>query len=280
MKFLLQTNSGSYAEVVSSTLKDMLGNLLSTVPKVVVAISIFVIGYIAAKIVAKIIRKALEKVGIDKVGEKLNEIDIVQKANLDVKISGVVSKIIYYILILLFTIVSTSILGIPEISNLVTDIFTFIPNLIVALIVLILGTLLADTLRKFIQTALTSLGISSAGLISSFLFYFLFINIVILALNQAKIDTSFLSQNISIIIGGIVLAFAIGYGLASKDVMANLVASFYSKDIFQIGQKITLDGVTGIVSDVNKSSVILKTDTGKVMFPLSQATNSKVEFHD
>jgi hypothetical protein len=148
------------------------------------------------------------------------------------------------------------------------------------MIVLILGTLLADILRKGIHTALTSLGISSAGLISSFLFYFLFINIVIVALSQAKIDTSFLSQNISIIIGGIVLAFAIGYGLASKNVMANIIASFYSKDQFQIGQKVTIDGITGVVNDISKSALTIKTKTGRVMFPLSQATNTKVEYHD
>lgn len=274
MKFLLQV------DVISDAVQGMVKNLFDTVPNVVMAIVIFFIGYIIAKIVAKIIRTALEKIGIDKVAEKLNEIDIVQKANMDIKFSAVLSKFVYYILLLFFTIVSTSVLGIPEVSNLVTDIFTFIPNLIVALIVLVLGTLLADALRGFINTALTSLGISSAGLISSFLFYFLFINVVIVALGQAKIDTSFLSQNISIIIAGIVLAFAIGYGLASKDVMANIVASFYSKDVFQVGQKVTIEGVTGIVNEVSKSSLILKTDTGKVLFPLSQATNTKVEFHD
>lgn len=277
MKILLQVEQ---VDVVKNALFDMISKFAQTVPNVFMALIIFIIGYIIAKIIAKIVKKALKKVGVDAIGEKLNEIDIVQKANMDIKISDIASKFLYYFILLFFTVASTSVLGIPEISNLVTDIFTFIPNLIVALIVLILGTLLADMLRKVISTALTSLGISSAGLISSFLFYFLFINVVIVALGQAKIDTSFLSQNISIIIGGIVLAFAIGYGLASKDVMANIVASFYSKDQFEVGQKITIDGETGIVNEVKKNALIIKTETGKVMFPLSHATNTKVEYHD
>ena len=264
MKFLLQV------DVMRDALLDMVRKFAETVPNVFMALVIFIIGYIISKIVSKIVHTALKKVGIDNIGDKLNEIDIVQKANMDIKISVIASKFLYYFMMLFFAIAATSVLGIPEISNLVSDIFTFIPNLIVALIVLILGTLLADMLRKGIHTALNSLGVSSAGLISSFLFYFLFINIVIVAL----------SQNISIIIGGIVLAFAIGYGLASKDVMSNIVASFYSKDQFQIGQKVTIDGVTGVINDVSKSALTIKTETGRVTFPLSQATNTKVEYHD
>ncbi|MFT6336320.1 MAG: hypothetical protein ACJATI_003079 [Halioglobus sp.] len=274
MKFLLKI------EIMQTALSDMLTNFGGTLSNVLKALVIFFIGYIIAKIVAKAIKTALKKIGIDKLGEKLNEIDIVHKANIDIKFSEVISKMVYYIMMLIFTVAATSVLGIPEISDLVTDIINFVPNLIVAIIVLFLGTLLADRLRKFVDTALKSLGVASSGLISSFLFYFLFINIVIVALSQAKIDTSFLSQNISIIIGGIVLAFAIGYGLASKDVMSNIVASFYSKNQFQIGQKVTIDGVTGIISDVSKSVLTIKTETGRVTFPLSQATNTKVEYHD
>jgi hypothetical protein len=277
MKFLLQVEQ---FDLIRNALMDMITKFAKNVPNVFMALIIFIIGYIIAKIVAKIVGKALSKVGANKIGEKLNEIDIIEKANMDIKISDIASKFLYYFILLFFTVASTSVLGIPEISNLVTDIFTFIPNLLVAIILLILGTLLADMIRKVIHTGLSSLGIASAGLISSMLFYFLFINIVIVALGQAKIDTSFLSQNISIIIGGVVLAFAIGYGLASKDVMANVVASFYSKDQFQTGQKITIDGETGIVSEVNKNSLIIKTESGKVMFPLSHATNTKVEYHD
>ena len=276
MKFLLQGN----ADLVTDALKSMVTQLAETTPKVIIALVLFFVGYIISKILAKVIKSSLQKVGIDKLADKLNEVDIVQKANMDIKFSDVLSKIVYYVLMLFFAIAATSVLGIPEISQLVSDIFAFIPNLIVALVVMVLGTLLADTLRKVVSTALSSLGVASHGIISSGLFYFVFINVVVLAMSQAKIDTQFLSQNISIIIAGIALAFAIGYGLASKDVMANMVASFYSKDQFQIGDKITIEGVTGVVSNITKNNMTIKTESGRVVFPLSKAVNQKIEFHD
>lgn len=265
---------------MEKALGEMLSNLLNTGTKVVFAIFIFVVGYFICKIISKAFRKALEKIGVDKIGDKLNEIDIVQKANMDIKISLVLSKIIYYFLMLFVAVAATSVLGIPEISNLVADILNFIPKLVVALIVLVIGILIADALRKMVLTGLKSLGVPSAGIISSVVFYFLFINIVISALSQAEINTEFLSQNISIVIAGIVAAFAIGYGLASKDVMANMIASFYTGKQFQIGDNITIDDVTGVISNIDKSSLTIKTETGKVMFPLNKAVNQKVEFHD
>lgn len=267
-------------DVMSKAISDMVSNLMKTVPNVVSAIVIFVVGLIVCKIIAKVVKTALSKIGVDKIGEKLNEIDIVQKANMDIKISTVLSKIIYYFLLLFFTVAATSVLGIKEISELVADIFAFIPKLVVALIVLVLGMLIADALRKIIHTGLKSLGVSSAGLISSVVFYFLFINIVISAMGQAEINTEFLSRNISIVISGVVAAFAIGYGLASKDVMANLIASFYSSKQFTVGQKVTIDSVTGVITEVDKSTITIKTETGKVMFPLNKAVNQKVEIHD
>ena len=130
--------------LMKDALYDMVSKLFKTVPNVVMAVVIFIVGIIISKIVAKVIKKTLEKIGIDKIGEKLNEIDIVQKANMEIKISSVLSKIIYYFLMLLFAVAATSVLGIPEISQLFADIFNFIPRLIVALIVLVLGTLIAD----------------------------------------------------------------------------------------------------------------------------------------
>jgi len=78
----------------------------------------------------------------------------------------------------------------------------------------------------------------------------------------------------------VIAAFAIGYGLASKDTMSNLLASFYGKNIFKNGDKVTIDGVTGVVSDIDKTKITLRTENSTVIIPLSKATGNKIELHD
>jgi len=207
---------------------DMLNNMFSIIPNVLKALIFFIIGYIISKLIAKGLEKTLKKLRVDELGDKLNEIDMVSKANADIKLSKIFSKAIYYFLLLFFLVAASDILNMPAISEVFKGIFDFFPKAITALLIIILGLLFAEFMRKILETAMKSLGISSAALISNFIFYFLFVNIFILALSQAEINTDFLSQNLSLIIGGVVAAFALAYGLASRDVVANYVASFYA----------------------------------------------------
>jgi len=265
---------------MTGALTGMVAQFMAAIPGIVGAIVIFVVGFIVAKIVAKIITKALEKIQIDRLGDKLQEIEIVDKSNLKFKISAILGKIVYYFLLLFFAVIATDILGMPAVSQIVTDIFNFIPKLIMALVILVIGLLASDAISKIIYSTCNSLGIPSAKLLSTFVFYFLFINIFILALTQANINTEFLSQNISILIGGAILAFSIGYGFASKDIVANLLASFYSKDKFQLGDTITFEGEKGQITNIDRSTLTIQGEGKKIVFPLSKLTNQKVEIHN
>ncbi|MEE9371702.1 MAG: mechanosensitive ion channel domain-containing protein [Saprospiraceae bacterium] len=265
--------SGSLTEGLSSMLKSM----MSAVPSFLLAIAIIIIGVLISKVISKVVRKLLSKVGIDKLGEKLNEIEIVQKLNTEVKISTVFSKIIYYFLLLIFIIAATDVLNMAAISDLVMSAFNMIPKLLVGLVILIFGTLLSDGVKNLVSAALESLGIPSAKLISTFLFYFLLVNVIISAIAQADINTAFLEQNLSIVIGGIVVAFAIGYGLASKDMVANFLGSFYAQGKIKIGDTITVDGSSGLVVDIDRNSLILESEGSQIIVPLSIILKQKLE---
>lgn len=260
-------------------LTDMLSNFMAAIPGIIGAIFVIIIGLIVSKIIRKVVEKLLIKIQIDKIGDKLNEIDIIDKSNIKIKISSLLSSIIYYFCILIFLVGATDVLGMESISALVSKAVALIPNIVTALIILVIGILVSDGIKGIVTTTCESLGIPSAKLIGNLLFYFLFITVVILALSQAGIQTNFLEQNLSILIGGVAFAFAIGYGFASKDVVSNFLASYYSSDIVKVGDTISLDGVTGRVIDVSKSSIVVETDKSRVIFPLNKVTTEKIEIY-
>ena len=171
----------------SGILLELVSNFSKAVPKFFGAFMIALIGYIVSKLVSSAVRKLFIKMNIDKIGDKLNEIEIVSKANIKIKISTIISKVLYYFLLLFFMVAAADVLAMPAVSNLVASIFNLIPNLIVAGIILIVGILFADALRSVAQASLESLGVPSARMISSLIFYFLFINIIISALVKPKL---------------------------------------------------------------------------------------------
>lgn len=261
-------------------LGNMVSSLMSGIPRIATALVIFIIGLIIAKIISKFFKKLLIKINIDQIGEKLNEIAIVSKANLKIVFSTILSTVLYYTVVVFFLILAADILAMPAITNLVSQIFLLIPKLLVALVLLVIGILFSEIIRKVVYTALKSIGIPSANIIATFLFYFLFINFALSALKQAQINTEILSQNISILIGGIVLAFAIGYGLASKSVVANFLASFYSKGKINIGDRVTLDGVTGQIIEMDTTSISIQTENSIVVMPMSMTSEKQVQIHN
>ncbi len=261
-------------------LEQMLIDFIQVLPKIALALIILIVGWILAKIIAGVFRKLLVKTPLDEAAEKLNAIDLVQKTNIKVIPSTVLSKIIYYILLLFSVVAAADVLSMDAISDLITDIISFIPRLLVAGIVLMIGIFIADFIKDIITTICQSLGIPSAKMIGGFVFWFIFLTALVSAMGQAGIETDFIMSNLSLLLAGGVFAFALGYGIASRDMMANFLASFYTKDKVTIGDKITLDGVTGEVIDMDNNSLTLQSEDRRIFIPLKKLSSENLEIHN
>jgi hypothetical protein len=244
------------------------------------ALAVIIIGSFLAKTATNVVQKLLAKIGVDGIADKLNEIDFVQKFNFKIELSKTIAKTLYYLIMLICITVAAEILAMPAISALITDIINYFPLLISAGIVLIVGTMLADFLKSIVATTCASLGIASGKIIANIVFYFIFLNVIVSALSQAKIDTDFIKNNFTVLIGSFAGAFALGYGLASKDMMSSILASFFHRDRFDIGDIITIEGVTGEIVEMDNTSIILQTDGKRVIIPSSKLHSEKIELHD
>ncbi len=268
-----------FGEQIQAALAEMVVGMLSAIPKVITAIILILVGSIVARIVKTFLSKVLANLAIDAFGNKINDIDILAKNNVQIKLSALIGKIVHFMIMLIFVMAAVGSLDMPVLATLIQDFIKFVPNLIAAFIILVAGLLLADTLKNLVTSTCKSLGMPSASIIGSFVFYFVMINILIVSLSQAHIDTDFFAQNISIIIAGGVLAFSIGYGFASKDLVASFLASYYTKDRINIGDKITINHVTGVVVSLDKSSVVVDTGDRNVIIPLNKILKENIEIY-
>ncbi len=241
------------------------------------AFAVLIVGWLVARFLSKMIEKLLRAVKIDTFGEKINEIDMLQNANIKILPSIVISKLFYYIFLLMVITASLEILNLDELSKQVNKLIEYIPKLFSAALILIGGLIVANAIRALLNAAFQSLNVASGKLISSFVFYFIFISVLLSALPQADFEVGFLQDNITIIFGGIVFAFAIGYGFASRNIMSNLLAALYSRNKFNIGDDIKIDGTRGTIIEIDSTSLTLQTSDRRVVFPLNQLTTQRVE---
>lgn len=258
-------------------LSEMISNLTGAVPKIIAALFVIIFGWIIARLVRNGIYRLLKSIHIDDLVEKVNDIDVIQSSGVRIRLSTIIASVVYYVLMLIFLVAATDVLGIPAITQLISDVLNYMPSLLSAGVIFIIGIFVADLLRNAVMTTLQSIGIPSAKLIANLVFYLILITVTVTVLAQAKIDTNFISSNITVIIGAASLAFAFGYGLASKDVVANYLAGIYNRDKIRIGDEIRLEGVQGKVVNIDQSSLMLQTHDRAIVIPLSKLTVSMVE---
>ncbi|MEZ4888082.1 MAG: mechanosensitive ion channel [Chitinophagales bacterium] len=262
-------------ETVKEALTNRTVELVAVLPDVIGGLVLLFVAWLIAKLIYKVTYKVLVAIKVDNLGDKLKEVDLF--ANLDFKLSKTIAGAIYWFLMTIIILETSRAMGLDAVANGISSFIAYIPTLLSAILFFIAGVFIANIIKEVIAAACASMNIAAGRVISSFIFYFLVVMIAITAINQTGIQTEILTQNVTILIGSIFFAIALGYAIASKDLMANMLGSFYSKGKFMIGQTIRVEGIEGKILQIDSTSIVLQSDDKKVVMPLSKLTNTTVE---
>ncbi len=267
----------NWTEVFLESLKSFGEQIMGAIPGILGAIFLIILGWLVARLIAKIIARLLKAVKFDKLVDKMNTIEFVQNLKITISPSDIVGKFIFWVVFLLFIVTATETLGWTVVASEITNLIRFIPNLFIGIIIFIIGLYIANFIKSLINASFSSLGLASGKIISEIAFYIIMIIVTLTALKQTGINTRFIDNNITIIIGIIVGAFALSFAISSRDVLQNILAGFYSKNNFHVGQKIKIDGVTGEIIKIDSIHLVLINDKEKIVFPVSKLITEKVE---
>lgn len=268
-EFLQRLKDGVFSQII--------GGFSEAIPKVLTALIVLMVGRFIAITLKRVIQRVLAALKLDEFANQLNDIDLVQRSGMRIELSNLLAQAVYYVIMLGFIIMATDLLGIQVITDMVRSLISYLPALFSAFVMFLLGLFLADMVRGVLSTMLRSMGMQSASFIANAVFYFLFVTVAVSALAQAKIETGFIASNITIVIAAIAAAFAIGYGRASRDLVANYLASYYNRNKVRVGDEVEIMGARGKVVLLDATSMILQTDERAIVIPLGKLTTEKVE---
>lgn len=272
------TEFTTWSELFLNSLQTFTQKFMGAIPGILGAILILLIGWLLAKLVAKGITRLLAIMKFDVFADKMKATEFLERANVEKKPSEVVGAFFYYILLLLVIISASDSLGWEAVSREISKLLSFLPNLMVAIVFFIVGMYIASFMRDLIRGATASLGIGIGKMISTMVFYLLVIIVSLTSLDQAGVDTSIITSNLYMILGAILAAAAVSYGIASKDVLSNILATFFSRKTFTIGQVIEIEGERGRIIGVSTISVVIKNEKGeKVVIPSSELIKKRVK---
>jgi hypothetical protein len=192
-------------------LRDMWGSVVAVAPKLLLFLVILIVGWILAKLIAKAVDKVLERVGFDRAVERGGVRRALARSDYDA--STIVSKIVYFALLLIVLQFAFGVFGPNPISDLIAGVIAFLPRLFVALIIIVVAAALAAAVRDIVSNALS--GFSYGRMLGNLASVFILGLGIIAALNQVGIAlTVTLPVLVAILatVGGI-LVVGVGGGL-------------------------------------------------------------------
>jgi small-conductance mechanosensitive channel len=153
-----------------------------------------------------------------------------------------------------------NILGLTEVSTAMSSVAQYIPNLLVATVIVVVGLFAATFLRGLIATSTDRLGISYAEHLANGCYYTLALLTFILAFKHLGIEFDLLNYAILIVLGGLALGFGLALGLGGRDVMAGILAGYYLRQRLTAGDEVDVSGMQGTIREVGPVATIIETD--------------------
>lgn len=252
------------AETLKMILLDPLTNLghelISVLPNIFGAIAILVAGYFIAKLSSFIIKKVMEKLSIDKLSDKSGITGFLVKIDPKFTLSLVLSKLIYYIIIITFIMSAAEALNMEIMAEALKSILLYLPNVIASIFVLMFGFILANTAKTIVSKSALEMNIDFADTLGKMIYFIIAIISVSLSISQLNIETGLLNQVASIILIAIGVALALSLGLGTKELSGLIISGNYIRDIYNTGDYIILGDIEGKIISIGTTKTIIKTE--------------------
>lgn len=200
----------NWGEAIFSALGNALDLVLTFIPKLLGFVVILLVGWLIASAMSKAVTFLLRKIGFDRLSERIGLSRLEQRMGVHMDAAGVLGKIVYWFLFLIFLVPAVDVLGLTSVSGILNTLIAYIPNVFVAILVLFLGTLAATFVADIVRGAAASTNIGNASLFASIARFAIIGFAALIALEQLQIAPTLLNE----LFGGIVAALAIATGLA------------------------------------------------------------------
>ncbi|NNK81492.1 MAG: mechanosensitive ion channel [Flavobacteriaceae bacterium] len=259
-------------------LKDLaIENFSTTGLSLLKALLVLLFGWLFIKLIVSILKRMFKVIKVDKLGEKLNDIEIVDGKKLNINVSKILLTFIKWSLLIVLFIIVSEMMGLSIVSEQIGKLIAFLPQLLSAAAIFVIGLLIANFVKKSIQSFFKSFDLSGSKIVSQLVFFIILALVSITALNQAGINTEIITNNLNMIFAAFLVSFALAVGIGAKEVVADLMRAFYTRRLYEIGQKIKFKGIEGEIEAIEDISIVLKTKEGKLIIPIKDIVENQVE---
>ena len=233
--------------------------VIGLAPKMVAMVVVLVVGYVLARWVGSFIAVVSEKIGLQTAAEKSGLAKSMHDVGIRRPLPAIVGGRVLWLLMCVFVMAAFNILGLDSVSAAMGEVVNYIPRLLVATVVVVIGLLAATFLRGVVATSADRVGLTYAEYLAGGCYWVLSLLTFIAAFNQLGIQFALLEKLILIGSAGLAAGFALAFGLGGRDVMSGILSGYYVRQRLQAGDTVSVAGFEGTVREVGPVATVIET---------------------
>jgi hypothetical protein len=211
----------SWGEIFTIALQNLWYGFAMFVPKLLIAVILFFIGWYIATIIGKAFAQVIGALKIDHLFRSAGIDKVLERAGTHLSVGGFVGAVVKWFIIVVFLMTSLQIVGLTQVNDFLRDIvMSFVPQVLIAALVLVLGSVLAEAAHKLLSGSAKAANVKSANMIGTIAFYAIWVFALIIALSQLGIAPAFMQILFTGIVFMLALAGGLSFGLGGKETAA------------------------------------------------------------
>ena len=208
----------------------ILGQISAFLPRLLVAVVVVVVGWLFAKGARVAVTKALRAINFNVLTERSGLDGFLRQGGMTGGITTIVGIVVYWLVILAALLIAFNGLGLTYITDVLSRVVWFIPNVFVALLVLAFGSYFAHFVGDTVVAYCRSSKLQDAAILGKIAQYAIMVFVVLIALDQIQVGGDIVRESFLVILAGIVFALALAFGIGGKDWAAERIEYWWPRD--------------------------------------------------
>ena len=235
--------------MIVSMVSDTAAAIIAFLPKLIGALVVLLIGWLLARLVQTIVERSI-RAGLDTLLERTGIAEALERSNMTTTPSAIIGRVLFWLIMILFIMGASQILGLEAVSAAITRILGFIPSLISAALVLAAGIFLARFAGNMVTTGADAAGITYARALGASARGGIIVMVGVVTIEQLGVDTQILVTVITVTIAAITFGLGLAFALGSTPVIRGILASHYLRQTLDEGAAIEVAGVRGVIEEI------------------------------
>lgn len=254
-----------WVEQATASIARLMGQFIEYLPTLLGVFAILVIGWIVASLLRRLTRRML--LGFNSVVERNVDWGAARGMRLTASSTHLIASTIYWIVLLFFVTVATGMLGLDAFSLWLTKIVEYLPAAIAGIAIIVVGFIAGGWVREAVVVSADAAGIVQSANLGRMAQSIVIVAATVLGIKQVGIDTDLLVSIINITLAAFLGGMALAFGLGSRDLVANLIGAHHAARQFGPGDRLSIDDIEGVVTQVTPTYLMVESKTGTVQIP-------------